>query len=677
MQFLNTKPHPALVGSSPSQPVKAVNLDASARAENAFRFHDVVNVEVAVAEGPVKESPPIDAPDVDSIDPLTAGIGDVAAYGGSVILPAGIDPQHPLAGVIGDVEVSNDEGISSLPLETNEGVETVEQSPEATPKLVEDVFEDEAGAAERDLRSDTEHVAIERAPSGKVEVADATVERAAPASMTEPDAPLNKQDREDQPVEIGWGTSSQNDRRVEAHDAAPNGEQNTTIAPRSEAREEVLPRRSERAQSVLADVAPHTPSEVAQSNVPANANATHTPAALKANPIDMPTPEMPTLRDTGGTAGAVEQNVEGAKRNEAAPLIEKTMQTEGQHEVRADNRAPPAEGMKQERPLGDAPERAIAARQPVEATADLKTTNPPSLSGSNVGKDTNSDHIDAAPNQLHGVGNDVGVEKPAPASAPAPMPVAAKPMEQSREAFGTKVDFAPERDADLSEPPSDTIKKPNTSQVVTSRNDAPVAPSTPAAHATLFAASTSPFELQKGGVNRGLSLGLDGISPYGGLEMGASTLAHRQIETMMQSPAMALPARLAVQIADVARQLPDGPVEISLSPEELGKVRLTFQVSDTGAMTVVVAAERAETLELMRRNADSLLAEFSDLGYENSSFQFEHGGQQSSDDDSNPKKPASQASHEAAGTGLDRNAPDMPTPTRIHLDGSAGMDLRL
>ena len=146
---------------------------------------------------------------------------------------------------------------------------------------------------------------------------------------------------------------------------------------------------------------------------------------------------------------------------------------------------------------------------------------------------------------------------------------------------------------------------------------------------------------------------------------------------MVQSPAMALPARLAVQIADVARQLPDGPVEISLSPEELGKVRLTFQVSDTGAMTVVVAAERAETLELMRRNADSLLAEFSDLGYENSSFQFEHGGQQSSDDDSNPKKPASQASHEAAGTGLDRNAPDMPTPTRIHLDGSAGMDLRL
>lgn len=677
MQFLNTKPHPALVGSSPSQPVKAANLDASARAENAFRFHDVVNVEIAVAEGLVKESPSIDAPDVDSIDPLTAGIGDVAAYGGSIILPAGIDPQHPMAGAFDDVEVSNDEGMSTLPVETDEGVETVEQSPEATPKLVEDVSEDEAGAVERDLRADTENVAIGRAPSGEFEGTDSTGGKAASASMTEPDAPLNKQDREGQPVEIAWGTSSQNDRRVEAHDAAPIGEQNTTFARRDEVREEVLPRRSERAQSVLADLAPHTPSEVAQSNVPANANATHTPAALKANPIDMPTPEMPTLRDTGGTAGAVEQNVEGAKRNEAAPLIDKTMQTEGQHEVRADNRAPLVEGMKQERPLGDAPERAIATRQPVEATADLKISNPPPLSGSNVGKDTNSDHIDEVPNQRHGVANDAGVEKPAPASAPAPMPVAGKPMEQSREAFGPKVDLAPERDADLSEPTRDTTEKPNTSQAVTSRNDAPVASNTLSAQATLFAASASPFELQKDGMNRGLSLGLDGISPYGGLEMGASTLAHRPIETMMQSPAMALPARLAAQIADVARQLPDGPVEISLSPEELGKVRLTFQVSDTGAMTVVVAAERAETLELMRRNADSLLAEFSDLGYENSSFQFEHGGQQSSDDDSNPKKSASQAAHEPAGAGLDRNAPDMPTPTRIHLDGSAGMDLRL
>ncbi|RPE64641.1 flagellar hook-length control protein FliK [Pacificibacter maritimus] len=139
-----------------------------------------------------------------------------------------------------------------------------------------------------------------------------------------------------------------------------------------------------------------------------------------------------------------------------------------------------------------------------------------------------------------------------------------------------------------------------------------------------------------------------------------------------------LPARLAAQIADVAKQLPDGPIEISLSPEELGKVKLTFQLSESGAMTVVIAAERPDTLEFMRRNADSLLAEFSELGYENSSLQFQQDNQNNAQDGSDKH------AHKSADGGdlniasqthpLDQTKKQTPT---LNLTASSGMDLRL
>jgi len=63
-------------------------------------------------------------------------------------------------------------------------------------------------------------------------------------------------------------------------------------------------------------------------------------------------------------------------------------------------------------------------------------------------------------------------------------------------------------------------------------------------------------------------------------------------------------------------------IELMLSPQELGPVRLTFTQSETG-VTVNVHADRAETLELLRRNIDSLAQEFLDIGYESAEFTFE------------------------------------------------------
>ncbi|MEM5469210.1 flagellar hook-length control protein FliK [Celeribacter marinus] len=109
--------------------------------------------------------------------------------------------------------------------------------------------------------------------------------------------------------------------------------------------------------------------------------------------------------------------------------------------------------------------------------------------------------------------------------------------------------------------------------------------------------------------------------------LGTVTREVAQASNVAQIQRTELPAHIAGQIAEAARQLPDRPVEITLTPEELGRVRLTFQVSETGAMTVVVQADRAETADLMRRNIHTLQQDFAAMGYEGSSFEFQHGGQ--------------------------------------------------
>lgn len=169
-------------------------------------------------------------------------------------------------------------------------------------------------------------------------------------------------------------------------------------------------------------------------------------------------------------------------------------------------------------------------------------------------------------------------------------------------------------------------------------------------------------------------------SLYGSADSLSAPLGQvSQIDLLPQTSRVELPAHLAAQIADAARQLPDGPIEISLSPEELGKVKLTFQVSENGAMNVVVAAERAETLELMRRNVDSLLAEFSDLGYEGSSFQFQQDDQNASGDQSDQSGAGRSNGTLGSADNVQSSTldTDLLSPVRLHLDGTAGMDLKL
>lgn len=86
---------------------------------------------------------------------------------------------------------------------------------------------------------------------------------------------------------------------------------------------------------------------------------------------------------------------------------------------------------------------------------------------------------------------------------------------------------------------------------------------------------------------------------------------------------------LAQQLAGAMSQGRDGPVEVMLSPEELGRVRMTI-VSDGTGLTLTMVAERPETLDLLRRHIDILAQDFRDMGFGTLSFAFSQEGHDAS-----------------------------------------------
>ncbi|SDW89858.1 flagellar hook-length control protein FliK [Roseicitreum antarcticum] len=86
--------------------------------------------------------------------------------------------------------------------------------------------------------------------------------------------------------------------------------------------------------------------------------------------------------------------------------------------------------------------------------------------------------------------------------------------------------------------------------------------------------------------------------------------------------ASANPAAITAQVATALSQAPlPGVIELTLSPAELGPLRIAMQAGD-GVMMVAISADNAQTLDLMRRNSDLLLQEFRNLGHSNVAFQF-------------------------------------------------------
>jgi flagellar hook-length control protein FliK len=118
----------------------------------------------------------------------------------------------------------------------------------------------------------------------------------------------------------------------------------------------------------------------------------------------------------------------------------------------------------------------------------------------------------------------------------------------------------------------------------------------------------------------------------------------------------------------LAKLTPNGVVEVALDPPELGRVTLTMTPSDNN-MTVIVATDRAEILDMIRRHIDMLRAEFSAQGFSGIDFDLRHlpkGGQGHAKDDG--------SGHSAEKLTED----DVPTVSPMYRDALLGrMDIRI
>ena len=115
-----------------------------------------------------------------------------------------------------------------------------------------------------------------------------------------------------------------------------------------------------------------------------------------------------------------------------------------------------------------------------------------------------------------------------------------------------------------------------------------------------------------------------------------------------------------------------GRLDVTLQPEDLGRLRLVFTPTESG-LTVAVSADRPETLDLLRRNIDLLAGDLAQQGFTDVAFQF-GAGAGDENEQSETEGRSGIPLHVGAEDGDTRPGGAVPDVTR---GAAAGLDLRL
>jgi flagellar hook-length control protein FliK len=144
--------------------------------------------------------------------------------------------------------------------------------------------------------------------------------------------------------------------------------------------------------------------------------------------------------------------------------------------------------------------------------------------------------------------------------------------------------------------------------------------------------------------------------------------AHAVAQPSAAQPTAVPVAAIAEQIKTHSAAGKPTTIELTLTPEDLGKIRLVM-VPDGEKIRVVIHADRPETLDLIRRSTDSFSADLRQAGYSNASFSF---------GSSNGRQPDQQAQGPALETPAD-TAPVSPaiTKSQSNRPNLGGLDLRV
>ena len=126
-----------------------------------------------------------------------------------------------------------------------------------------------------------------------------------------------------------------------------------------------------------------------------------------------------------------------------------------------------------------------------------------------------------------------------------------------------------------------------------------------------------------------LIIGMDGVKDFS--ELRLDTILEPKPTTQITQPTTVnrsdFSAPVTRQIIDAihARITAEKVIEVSLNPAELGRLKLSLTPAENG-LVINIMAERAETIEMIRRNLNDLEQAFSKLGHENITFSFDQNG---------------------------------------------------
>lgn len=144
-------------------------------------------------------------------------------------------------------------------------------------------------------------------------------------------------------------------------------------------------------------------------------------------------------------------------------------------------------------------------------------------------------------------------------------------------------------------------------------------------------------------------------------------------ETLLVKTHGALGDRLAptvwAQVTDGMRNATQRRFQIQLAPAELGKVQISLNTTEAG-MQVVITAERAETLDLMRKFAPDFEKSLRDMGYQHLDLSFSRG-------QNSGRHAQAGGAREGASPPVDSLLAPAPLIRMQHGNGGKGMDIRV
>lgn len=124
------------------------------------------------------------------------------------------------------------------------------------------------------------------------------------------------------------------------------------------------------------------------------------------------------------------------------------------------------------------------------------------------------------------------------------------------------------------------------------------------------------------------------------------------------------------RVAEAALTGKPGMIELALSPQELGTLRLQLQ-PDGDTIRVIIFAERPDTMELLRRHTEQFAQDLRHMGFGDASFSFTDQGPAKEEQSHHPGQ------NQAGEVTLTTLAPTPATPDQSRPGGPGGLDLRL